>query len=218
MFWETAITLLAAMAAGAICWRVTSPVKPAYANAYLIAEDDSDMKIAGQRFPAAPRQDVPSDAASYVKAKQNGSIQKAEQLGQKLSEMINDFDFSVVEGVDTENSNVLVHLFLLCVFSIDHTLDQCFSTQVLAQVAQNKLIEHLDSKAVYQDIRVTGAYSMYKLAARSQDVPGEIGQAFAQLCLGKDDPLYAQVGSQLYSQIEEKTTALYRSMDFPDNQ
>lgn len=179
--------------------------------------DDSDMKIVGQ-VPLRPAGDPQRDVSDYVRAKEDGSIQRAEQLGQSLSEMLNQYDFSPLGQIDTEDSNVLVHLFLLCIFSIDDTLERRFSSQMLAQVAQNKLIEHLDSKAVYRDIRANAAYSMYRLASRSRDVAREIGLAFAELCQKEDDPAYAEAGTALYLQMVKSAGELFASAGFPSGQ
>ena len=177
--------------------------------------DDSDMKIVG-RVPLRPAGgDSLGDEGAYVRGKEDGSIQKAEQLGKSLSDMLNQYDFSPLGQIDTENSNVLVHLFLLCIFSIDNTLEHCFSSQMLAQVAQNKLIEHLDSKAVYRDIRANAAYSMYRLASRSRDVAEEIGCAFAELCQKEDDPAYQEAGTALYLQMVGKVQELFSAARFP---
>lgn len=191
---------------------------PAYAGISLAAFDDSDMKIVGQ-VPLHPTGGEPQgDVGAYVRAKEDGSIQKAEQLGKSLSEMLNQYDFSPLGQIDTENSNVLVHLFLLCIFSIDDTLERCFSSQMLAQVAQNKLIEHLDSKAVYRDIRANAAYSMYRLAARSHDVAREIGLAFAELCQKEGDSAYQEAGTALYLQMVKSASNLFAAAGFSPGQ
>lgn len=217
MSWDSVRRRLDALLDAAFGFRFCPP-SPAYAGVSLAALDDSDMKIVGQ-VPLRPAKgDTGNDASAYVRAKEDGSIQKAEQLGRQLSEMLNQYDFSPLGQIDTENSNVLVHLFLLCIFSIDHTLEHCFSSQLLAQVAQNKLIEHLDSKAVYRDIRANAAYSMYRLAARSRDVAEEIGSAFAELCQKESDPAYQEAGTALYLQMAGKVQELLTAARFPSGE
>jgi len=207
MSWDSVCRRLDAWFEAAFGFRFCPPI-PAYAGVFLSALDDSDMKIVGQ-MPLRPAADPMGDVNDYVRAREDGSIQKAEQLGRSLSEMLNDYDFSPLGQIDTEDSNVLVHLFLLCIFSMDDTLERCFSSQMLAQVAQNKLIEHLDSKAVYRDIRANAAYSMYRLAARSRDIPREIGLAFAELCQRQGDPVYGEAGTALYLQMVKSTRELF---------
>lgn len=197
-------------------------------NVAFILPGDEDMKVVGERFPAAkPKPDAYEDEIRlYFQHKHNGNIQLAKHLGEKLGQAIIQFQYSHTPPYCPENSPLMtaprtlddqarmLYIYVAQAAAKEHSPDSILSQMVIASL--NDTVEDT-LPDFYKKMSDCRAFTIYKLCSTRRDTPNlplYMGQAFAQLLGCKDDSQLAHIGSTLYTTFQSASAKLFASHPF----
>lgn len=165
--------------------------------------DDQDMKIASTE----PSRDIkslnslPNISEEYNRERENGNIQRAKDLGQRVAELLNDSSNAFPHDEEGINPELKCQKETLLAFSAVAGLELACPSSVTSYAAQNSFYSTLEKTEpeIYKNTLTSGAFSFYYLAfRRSDDIERRIGQTFAMLCSHDGDPVYQELGEALY--------------------
>lgn len=176
--------------------------------------DDSDMKIAGEKFgPPKVQDDTEFTAEMIEKEKSNGNLSRARRLGAIMADEV-----SAIEGGQlTDDAAVLTQRRILLAFAVEVGLDEFLPNALLSQTAQSVFYETLSktASAFYEDLQESGAFSFYYLCVREgRDVETNVGKTFASLCGKVNDIALTIQGKEMYLHFIDQVRYYTDSMGF----
>ena len=171
---------------------------------------DNDVKIyqsKAQRLGV--RVNLNDDFDNVNRQRANGNLEKARQLGKRLSQLTPSLDG---EGLQVNLQDVLPKKYLsqdilyqikvLLVFEAEALLELEIPVPVLATTAINSLHDSLrkSAPAFHKNISDGAAFTFYFLAMKkSGDVSQNIGEAFAMLCNVKNKEGFIEAGRSVWN-------------------
>ena len=177
------------------------------------AEEDQDIKIAGDSFESAADDDSEGDqtARELQREKDNGNLNRARRLGAIMAD-----DVSAIEGDSPSGDSVLMtQRRILLAFAVAVGLESFLSSSLLSETAQSVFYDTLreTAPAFYEDLQESNAFSFYYLCVRDGgQVENKVGKTFASLCGMTDNETYARMGEELYrrfiGQVQHYTEVL----------
>lgn len=181
-------------------------------------DDDSDIKIAGEKpfFPKA--EDTTSDANELETQRRLGNLEKAHELGTKLSEKIVDEDGESGFGEDSsEDPGMRMQRRLLLAFAAFSCVEKNIKSSVLQGVVLSVFYDMLKKSLpeFYSDISQSGSFSFYTLCVRrGVDINYNVGCTFAMLSGKENDPVIVDLGEALYIHFVDVVQKTIQSFDF----
>ena len=174
-----------------------------------LATDDSDMKIAPESFSnVSSDEDEAKEAEKYLSHKENGNLEKAHALGEKLFQLIknqrDDHDFENKRFMDVE-------LKVCLYFIAGLELSEDCPDGILSDSAKGVLRELLKTNLpeVYLAANNTTVASLLRLSTKellNRDI--SFGKAFAEICSVAGDKKYIDFGIGFF----KKYSLLIRKM------
>lgn len=145
-------------------------------------------------------------AQAYLRHKENGNVDKARQLGQRLAEMVVE-DLPAIED-NSEDWLLIDHLKVLYIFVAEQIIREC-PDELLFQVSLAAFREAIerDVPGAYDAMSGSGADTFYQLAYyRKQEgsVAHQMGQAMAQLYGRAGDWKIVTIGEHLFSEFQQR--------------
>lgn len=167
------------------------------------AEDDSDIKIAGEDDKGdTGEQSVETDVNELEIQRASGNVEKARALGKTLTQKIISQDGESSFGEDErEDASLRTQRRLLLAFAAINTVESNVKSKVLQGVIINEFYNSLKTALpeFYDDIGESGSFSFYTLCVRrGGDVDACIGQTFAMLADKGGDNVMEELGKALY--------------------
>ena len=174
--------------------------------------EDSDIKIFEPKIKEKNKDDIVTIVEETLHQRQNGNSGKAKQLGKELALAYEDTD-STTRLMDKYGLDIkyLKQVFALVQFSTEAALSFYLPSTLLSNIAvvamQDKLIKIKHS--LYEDVLNGSDFSFYYLSVRKggDNIPYDIGKAFAMLCSKENDDFYINKGKDIYletlSQVQE---------------
>ena len=173
----------------------------------MTGREDSDVKI----FKPSKKADKDGGMLSFVEGmnyhRQNGNVDKAKELGKGLALSYHNENNQIVKL----SSNVFMtepffpQVCTLMLFSIEAALNYYLPSQQLSTIAINAFHEELssDSLPLYETAMASPAFSFYYLSVRKggDNIPKDIGEAFAMLCHRENDVDFIDEGKSIYTQV-----------------
>jgi len=165
--------------------------------------DDLDVKIFEPNHKDNDKDDILSIVEETNRQRINGNSTKAKALGKELALLATDEDFfkSFLDKDDLKPS-VFEQAFALMQFSAEAALNYYLPSTLLSTIAVNALQESLikQKNPMYEAALNGSAFSFYYLSVRKggNDIPSDIGCAFAMLCSKENKEHYIKVGQTLY--------------------
>ena len=147
--------------------------------------DDSDMKIVGEPASASPAA-YPEE--ELRQARENGNLDKARQLGSRLSQAI--------VASDGDEADRFLQTFAAVV-----GMDSVLPAGLTVETARSALYDGLQASGLYDALRQSGVFSFYYLCLQEHEVEQKVGQTFARLT---GDPARAVAGEALYRSFLER--------------
>lgn len=176
--------------------------------------DDSDMKIAGEKFgPPKTPEDTEFTAEMLDQEKSNGNLSRARRLGAIMADEVT----SIEGGQLTNDAVVLTQRRILLAFAVEVGLDKFLPNTLLSQTAQSVFYETLSqtASAFYEDLQESGAFSFYYLCVREgRDIEINVGKTFASLCGKVNDLALTILGKEMYLHFIDQVRYYTESMDF----
>ena len=176
--------------------------------------DDSDMKIAPESFNSFLATEEPTDAESFLAHKENGNIDKAHSLGERLFELIkNQKDFH-----DFPNKAFVDEELKVCLFFIAGLiLEENCPDEIISSSANSSLAEGLKQMLpdVYLATTNNAVASVIILKTKdsfNRDV--NFGKAFAEICGNEDDDKYISFGVHFFRKYSEEMKRLIQNANF----
>lgn len=163
----------------------------------MFIENDSDVKIAGDKPSKDIRKDISPKEDIIVSKEQRAAAKK---VGCAVA---NQFlrDAKQASGDENTDYNLLLQRRLLLSFSATAAFEQYMGNDTLAGVAQKSFLDTVrkESEEIYKTSSDMGAFSFYYLAfRRGNDIERRMGQTFAMLCSHDGDPIFQELGEALY--------------------
>lgn len=171
---------------------------------------ENDVKIyqsKAQRLGV--RVNLNDDFDNVNRQRANGNLEKARQLGKRLSQLTPSLDG---EGLQVNlqdmlpkkylSQDILYQIKVLLVFEAEALLELEIPVPVLATTAINSLHDALRKSApgFHKNISDGAAFTFYFLAMKkSGDVSQNIGEAFAMLCNVKNKEGYVEAGRSVWN-------------------
>ncbi len=171
---------------------------------------ENDVKIyqsKAQRLGV--RVNLTDDFDNVNRQRANGNLEKARQLGKRLSQLTPSLDG---EGLQVNlqdilpkkylSQDILYQIKVLLVFEAEALLELEIPVPVLATTAINSLHDELRKSApgFHKNISDGAAFTFYFLAMKkSGDVSQNIGEAFAMLCSVKNKEGYVEAGRSVWN-------------------
>ena len=171
----------------------------------MIINEDGDIKI----FKPAEKADQNSDILSFVEGlshhRQNGNVDKAKELGASIA-------LAIYEDTQSDNMNAkgfpqdhFMQRCALMLFSVEAALNYYLPSQQLSAIAIDSLHNNIQEKNLdfYHEIIEGPAFSFYYLGVRKggDNIPKDIGEAFAMLCGHTNDHAFIEEGKHLYTVV-----------------
>ena len=183
--------------------------------------EDDDIKIF---TPAAKNNaDVDQDVIATMEAldreRQNGNVNKARVIGKHLSKLFID-EVNRLDSLPEEfqGSKVRQNTGVLFLFSAETALNMFLPTNTLATIAISALNDRLEDRKsdLFRNVYESPAYSFYYLNIRkgSEDIPNDIGSAYAMLCSHENDPAFIEMGSSLYNMVLDEVESDVKKAKF----
>ncbi|MCQ2460549.1 MAG: hypothetical protein MJ115_00175 [Clostridia bacterium] len=172
----------------------------------MFYKEDSDIKI----FDPSKKKEQSGDMLSYVEGmahdRQNGNVDKAKELGVNIALSIYDEDQpSKLSDEIFLSAEIFPQLCALMLFSTEAALNYYLPSQQLSAIAINALHEVMsrNNLPIYEEIKEGPAFSFYFLNVRKggNDIPHDIGKAFAMLCNRANDSAFIEEGARLYALV-----------------
>ena len=110
-------------------------------------------------------------------------------------------EFLKESELDCQDFNMLFLKRLLLTFTAKIGFETYCSDDSLCGVAQKSFIDRIKTAngEIYKTSQDTGAFSFYYLAfRRGGDIERRVGQTFAMLCSHDGDPVYQELGEEVY--------------------
>ena len=163
----------------------------------MFIENDSDIKIAGDKPSVDIKKNSGSGAEKSVSKEQRDAAKK---VGAAVAEQ---FLRDAADAPDNENTdyNLLIQRRLLLSFSATAGFEQYIGDDTLVGVAQKSFLDTVrkGGEEIYKTSSDMGAFSFYYLAfRRGNDIERRMGQTFAMLCSHDGDPIFQELGEALY--------------------
>lgn len=171
---------------------------------------ENDVKIyqsKAQRLGV--RVNLNDDFDNVNRQRANGNLEKARQLGKRLSQLTPSLDG---EGLQVNlqdmlpkkylSQDILYQIKVLLVFEAEALLELEIPVPVLATTAINSLHDALRKSApgFHKNISDGAAFTFYFLAMKkSGEVSQNIGEAFAMLCNVKNKEGYVEAGRSVWN-------------------
>ncbi|MBR4909759.1 MAG: hypothetical protein IKZ47_00345 [Clostridia bacterium] len=159
-------------------------------------ENDSDVKIAGDKPSRDIRKNIAASEEKNVSGEQRAA---AKRVGAAVAEQFLKNAGELPE--DNTDYGLLIQRRLLLSFSATAGFEQYITDDTLSGVAQKSFLDALKKAGdeIYKTSSDMGAFSFYYLAfRRGNDIERRIGQTFAMLCSHDGDPIYQELGEALY--------------------
>lgn len=181
--------------------------------------EDSDIKI----FDGS-KSEHDEDFLRQIEAldhhRHNGNFDKARQLGRRLYELVQE-DAQREKDIDPDfkEGKMPVKAGVLAMFATEAALNMYLPSTQLSTVAISELHRLLAKTVspVYDKIMESPAYSFYYLSIRKgENVPEEIGKAFAEHCRHEGEEKYIHYGRRIYEVVTEEVQKQIDLMDFAD--
>lgn len=166
--------------------------------------EDNDVKIAGAKFAAKP-DDAELSATEFQRQKSNGNIDKAYELGNRLSQIL--FTTDDILAVHcckkyAADKNIRINAQILYVFMAVTVLENSCPDSTTAKTAINYFHKCVKEKSpeLYNTILESGAFSLYLLCIRDAKMASNcIGNTFAESCDMENDSAIIKIGDKLYN-------------------
>lgn len=155
----------------------------------------------------APNEDQSERSAqAYLIQKENGNVEKARQLGQRLAEMVVE-DLPHIED-NSEDWLLIDHLKMLYVFVAEQIIREC-PDAILYQVTLSAFRDAIEVgvPGVYGAMSGCGADTFYQLAyyrKKKDAVESNMGRTLAQLYGKPDDWKLTAIGEHLFTAFQQK--------------
>ena len=165
---------------------------------------DSDMKIVGEKpsSDVKKNKELYGDITEYEKAKANGNIKKAKELGVLLAaEFVSVCKKDELTISENDSESLIAQKVLLLSFTVMAGLEEFCPNITIANAARTAFFDELNvlDKGLFEKSSDTGAFSFYYLSfRRGTEVDRRVGQTFAMLCSHDGDPIYQELGEALY--------------------
>lgn len=167
--------------------------------ALCLCQGDSDMKIAGGRWSARPREEGNAVARDYLAQRELGNIQRAKQLGEEFACLVEQWG----DRQDGAEAPPFAHAYYcMLAFGVNQAVEHFFPNSILAQTALSAFYDRLGSccPACSKAAGDSAAFSLFLLAIRGrQPAQQAVGGVFAELCGRQEAAAWAagQYGSFL---------------------
>lgn len=145
-------------------------------------------------------------AEAYLRHKENGNVEKARHLGQRLAEMVVE-DLPHIED-NGEDWLLIDHLKMLYIFVAEQCIREC-PDAILFQVSLSAFRQAIEKgvPGAYDAMSGCSADTFYQLAyyRKQQDqIARNMGQTMAQLYGKADDWKIITIGEHLFSVFQQK--------------
>ena len=194
-------------------------------------QDDSDMKIVSGAFaPETEAGESPAALADAVaRAKENGDLARARNLGALLAERVLPpgeapaVGETSPDGTPTDSETPLPGRAaerqgrFLKAFAVEAALDAYLPNTVLADTAKNVFYEALTAAApgFTEELQESGAFSFYYLCVRGGvGAERKIGESYAMLCGRAEDAGFAKIGEKRYLTFLDEVKAMIDADQF----
>lgn len=162
----------------------------------LHPQDDSDMKIVGQRPIAISQEDEVNKTLEEMRLiREKGLLLQAQQVGDHMATFTADFK------QETADTQLLNQQLWLCVFAVTVGCESCVHNATAARAVLNAFHDRFRALCpdAYEDSGYSIAMSFYYLAVRNVgDSHAEMGKTFAMLCGEETNPQLQQLGKQTF--------------------
>ncbi len=169
---------------------------------------DDDVKIfdPNNNNKKSEKDDFLAIVEETNRQRKNGNSEKAKNLGKELADLAGDKDlFMSFIKIDDLDPSILEQAYALMQFSAEAALNFYLPSTLLSTIAVNTLQETmiLQKNPMYEAALNGSAFSFYYLSVRKggDQLPYDIGCAFAMLCGKEGDEHYINVGKRLYIEI-----------------
>ncbi len=181
--------------------------------------DDLDVKIFDPNSKNYETDDIIAIVEETNRQRKNGNSSKAKKLGKELAILAGNKDlFKSFLGQDNLESSVLEQAYALMQFSAEAALNFYLPSTLLSTIAVNTLQETMikQKNPMYEAALNGSAFSFYYLSVRKggDQLPYDIGCAFAMLCGKEGDEHYINVGKRLYLEILKIVENKIKSFEF----
>ncbi len=146
-------------------------------------------------------------AEAYLRHKENGNVEKARHLGQRLAEMVVE-DLPHIEDSNSEDWLLIDHLKMLYIFVAEQCIKEC-PDAILYQVSLSAFRQEIEVEVpgAYDAMSGCSADTFYQLAyyrKQQYQVAHNMGQTMAQLYGKADDWKIITIGEHLFSVFQQK--------------
>lgn len=172
----------------------------------MAGREDADVKI----FKPSKKADKDGGVLSFVEGmsyhRQNGNVAKAKELGKIVAKEYLDDSNKVKNSGNVFLSDVYFpQTCALMLFSMEAAFNYYLPSQQLSTIAINAFHEELTDKnlPIYDSVMASPAFSFYYLSVRKggDNIPKDIGEAFAMLCHRENDVDFIDEGKKLYTSV-----------------
>jgi len=178
---------------------------------------DEDIKIAtpGSFSKSRPAEDVSElEAQQFLRLKNDGSIDKARQLGAKYATILLEKN----EAAAGDQDPLCCHQRLvLYSYVVNRAISDLSPNSLLAQTSLNVFYDELEegSPELYRHVSDMAAFSLYILCERSNSrSEDEIGEVYARLCGSEGDRTVIDEGNALYRGFYERCREEFHSVGY----